>query len=137
MKVEASGVFPQSQQAVWEALMDFDLLGRTLPGVQKLTPVTPEGDAPSRRLVLQPGQVLFERGMTSDFVYVVDEGQIALVRERPGRSEEILRRAGPGEYFGELGPLLRRPRSATARAVSNAVVTRHGARNFKHLANRR
>jgi carbon monoxide dehydrogenase subunit G len=42
MKVEASGVFPQSQQAVWDALMDFDLLGRTLPGVQKLTPVTPE-----------------------------------------------------------------------------------------------
>jgi uncharacterized protein len=42
MKVEESRVFPQSQQAVWDALMDFDLLARTLPGVQKLTPVTPE-----------------------------------------------------------------------------------------------
>lgn len=42
MKVEASNVFPQPQQTVWDALMDFGLLGRTLPGVQKLTPVTPE-----------------------------------------------------------------------------------------------
>jgi carbon monoxide dehydrogenase subunit G len=42
MKVEATGVFPRPQQTVWDALMDFDLLGRTLPGVQKLTPVTPE-----------------------------------------------------------------------------------------------
>jgi putative ABC transport system ATP-binding protein len=103
----------------------------------ELTPATPEGNAPPRRVELKPGQVLFERGMTSDFVYVVDEGRIDLVRGRPDHSEEILRSAGPGEYFGELGPLLRRPRSATARAVSHAVVTRHGARNFKHLVNQR
>jgi carbon monoxide dehydrogenase subunit G len=42
MKVEASSVLPQAQQVVWDALMDFDVLGRTLPGVQKLTPITPE-----------------------------------------------------------------------------------------------
>ena len=40
MKVEASNVFSRPQQAVWDALMDFDLLARTLPGVQKLTPLT-------------------------------------------------------------------------------------------------
>lgn len=42
MKVEASSAFPQPRQKVWDALMDFDLLGRTLPGVQRLSPVSPE-----------------------------------------------------------------------------------------------
>jgi putative ABC transport system ATP-binding protein len=75
--------------------------------------------------------VLFEHGMTSDFVYVVEEGEVVLVRERSDRSEETLRAAGPGEYFGELGPLLRRPRSATARALTNAVVTGYNPQSFK------
>jgi carbon monoxide dehydrogenase subunit G len=42
MKVQASSTFSQPRQTVWDALMDFDLLGRTLPGVQRMTPVTPE-----------------------------------------------------------------------------------------------
>jgi len=42
MKVTGSSTFSQHRQVVWDALMDFDVLGRTLPGVQRMTPVTPE-----------------------------------------------------------------------------------------------
>jgi putative ABC transport system ATP-binding protein len=98
--------------------------------VIELTPTTADARPPSR-VVLEPGEVLFERGTTSDSVYVVEEGQIALVQERPGRSAETLRLAGPGEYFGELGPLLRRPRSATARALTDTVVTGYSPQDFK------
>ncbi len=42
MKVAASNTFSQPRQKVWDALMDFELLGRTLPGVQRMTPVTPD-----------------------------------------------------------------------------------------------
>lgn len=42
MKVEASNVFPQPRQLVWDKLMDFEVLGRTLPGVERMTPITPE-----------------------------------------------------------------------------------------------
>jgi putative ABC transport system ATP-binding protein len=101
--------------------------------VVELTPATADAQPPSR-VVLEPGEVLFERGTTSDSVYVVEEGQIALVRERPGRSAETLRLAGPGEYFGELGPLLRRPRSATARALTDTVVTGYSPQDFKQAA---
>jgi putative ABC transport system ATP-binding protein len=87
-----------------------------------------------RRRVLKPGQVLFEHGAQSDFVYVVDEGEIALVRERPDHSEEVVRLVGPAEYFGELGPLLRLPRSATARALTAAVVTGYSPQDFKRFA---
>jgi putative ABC transport system ATP-binding protein len=94
-------------------------------------------DQPSRCFVLEPGEIVFEHGSTSDLVYVVNEGQVALVREQPDRSEETLRSAGPGEYFGELGPLLRRPRSATARAVTRTVVTGYNPQEFKQLAHQR
>jgi hypothetical protein len=67
--------------------------------------------------------MLFEHGSQSDFVYVVDEGEIAVVRERPDHSEEVIRTVGRGGYFGELGPILRLPRSATARAVTRSRVT--------------
>lgn len=42
MKVEASKSFALPRQKVWDALMDFELLGRTLPGVQRMTPVSDE-----------------------------------------------------------------------------------------------
>jgi putative ABC transport system ATP-binding protein len=106
---------------------------RLIPLADRIIELTPaaDDDQPARRFVLEPGEVVFEHGSTSDLVYVVNEGQVALVREQPDRTEETLRSAGPGEYFGELGPLLRRPRSATARALTNAVVTGYNPQSFK------
>lgn len=42
MKVEASAVYAQPRDVVWSKLMDFDVLGRSLPGIQEMTPLTPE-----------------------------------------------------------------------------------------------
>jgi putative ABC transport system ATP-binding protein len=100
----------------------------------ELVPTTAPAKQPQRRRVLEPGQMLFEHGDQSDLVYVVDEGEIALVRERPDHSEEVIRSVGPGGYFGELGPLLRLPRSATARAVPTTVVTGYSPQDFKRFA---
>jgi putative ABC transport system ATP-binding protein len=98
-----------------------------------LTPKAAAGAEPPSRLHLDPGKVLFTIGSTSDFVYVVQEGVIELVRPRPDGTEETVHLAGPGEYFGELGPLLGLPRSATARARTASVVTGYGPRDFKRL----
>jgi putative ABC transport system ATP-binding protein len=98
-----------------------------------LAPKVPSGEEPPAGLHLEPGQILFTIGSKSDFVYIVDEGEIELVRPRPDHTEETVHIAGPGEYFGELGPLLGLPRSATARARMPSVVTGYGARDFKRL----
>jgi putative ABC transport system ATP-binding protein len=98
-----------------------------------LAPKPPAAEEPPSGLRLEPGQVLFTIGSPSDFVYMVNEGQIELVRSRPDGTEEVVHRSGPGEYFGELGPLLGLPRSATARARTAVVVTGYGARDFKRL----
>ena len=107
------------------------LADRTIELLPKGTPIA--GQPPSR-LALEQGQVLFEQGVPSDFVYLVDEGEIELLRDRADKTKETVRVVGPGGYFGELGPLLGLPRSASARARTAAVVTGHSPREFKRLA---
>jgi putative ABC transport system ATP-binding protein len=82
-------------------------------------------------VALRSGQILFEQGSDGDLVYIVEEGTIELVRARPDGAEDILARRGPGTYFGELAPLFGIKRSASARAVTAAVVTGYGMRDFR------
>jgi putative ABC transport system ATP-binding protein len=54
---------------------------------------------------------------------VVEDGEISLLRERADGSEELVQSMRPGQYFGELAPLFGIRRTASARAVMDAVVT--------------
>jgi putative ABC transport system ATP-binding protein len=100
----------------------------------ELVPTAVPTNLASRRRELEAGEVLFEHGSPSDLVYVVDEGEIALVRERPDHSEVVIRTVRSGGYFGELGPMLRLPRSATASAVTRTRVTGYNPHDFKGIA---
>ena len=42
MEITQSQVLPYPREDVWEKLMDFDVLGRTLPGVESLEPIDAE-----------------------------------------------------------------------------------------------
>jgi putative ABC transport system ATP-binding protein len=106
------------------------LADRTIELVPKGTPAA----KPPQRLPLEAGQMLFKQGSPSDFIYVVDEGEIELQREGVDYLLHTIRVVGPGNYFGELGPLLGLPRSASARARTAAIVTGHSPRDFKRLS---
>ena len=82
---------------------------------------------------LQAGQILFDQGTMGDSIYLVSGGQIELVRELASGGEEVLKVAGPGDYFGEMGPLFALPRSATARARSDATVVGYTVQGFREL----
>jgi putative ABC transport system ATP-binding protein len=97
---------------------------RMVPLADKIIGLSPrpEERGSVTEVELAPGQALFEQGDRSDFVYVVESGEIELVRERADGGEELLARHGPGEYFGELGPMFGIRRSATARATTPSNV---------------
>ncbi len=76
----------------------------------------PRERATATEVRLDPGEVLFHQGDPSELVYVIEEGEVELVRLLANGSEELLARHGPGRYFGELGPMFGIRRSATARA---------------------
>jgi putative ABC transport system ATP-binding protein len=88
---------------------------------------------PPQRFQHEPGQVVFEQGAPSDLVYIVEDGQVEIVRQRTDGTEEPVALLGPGRYFGELGPLFGLRRSATARAVEHAVVTGYTPRDFRDM----
>ena len=56
---------------------------------------------------------------------------IRLYRELTGGAEEPLEVLGPERYFGELAPLLRLPRSASAAAFGATTVTSYTLRRFR------
>ena len=84
-------------------------------------------------MTLQPGERLFGQGDASDLVYIVRSGLIEIFRETADGGEEELTLIGPGGYFGELGPMLNLPRSASARAREATVLTGCSVQQFRSL----
>jgi putative ABC transport system ATP-binding protein len=93
-----------------------------------LSPLHAEQNHPRLTVTLEPGQVLFKENEVSDRIWVVDEGQIEIVR---AGVDGPLARVDPGTYFGELGPLFGIKRTAAARAVVPTTVTGYGVREFR------
>jgi putative ABC transport system ATP-binding protein len=89
------------------------------------------GAPPSRSVALVPGQLLFAQGAASDLVYVVADGEIEVFREGADGSDRVVAAFGPGQYFGELGPLAGLPRTASARARSATTLTGYSAQEFR------
>jgi len=84
--------------------------------VIELVPKFVDAGRGPEELHLDAGEVLFEQGDRGDLVYVVEAGEIEIFQLRADGDEELLRVIGPGNYFGELGPMLGLPRSASSRA---------------------
>lgn len=59
------------------------------------------------------GAVIFEEGDPGSRLYVIQSGQVRIVKRTGGRAV-TLARLGAGEFFGEMALLDRQPRSATA-----------------------
>ena len=81
-------------------------------------------------VTLAAGELLFAQGDRSDFVYMVDAGSIELHRVQEDSSDEVIGVIGAGQYFGELGPLLGTPRSASARATADTRLTGYPIHEF-------
>jgi putative ABC transport system ATP-binding protein len=80
---------------------------------------------------LEPGKVLFHQGDPSDLIYVLESGRVELYRELADGGEELLLNVEPGGYFGELGPMMDLPRSASARATLPSMLAGYGPAQFR------
>jgi putative ABC transport system ATP-binding protein len=103
----------------------------------ELSPRHLEGVPARGEVQLAPGEILFRQGDLSDLVYVVDQGDVELVRALADGGEEVLSRYGRGEYFGELGPMFRLRRSATARAIGPCRVSGLPVSDFRRQLQQR
>lgn len=74
------------------------------------------GDS-SRHVALEPGEVLFEEGDTSQSMYLVEEGALAIVIQGPDGAPINVRVTTRGDVIGEIGWMLGTRRTATVRAA--------------------
>jgi len=91
---------------------------RAVPMFIPLTPATVEGLA--RKLVRVParaGEVVLTEGAESDRFFIIESGVVEVTHDGA-----VLRREGPGEFFGEIGLLRDVPRTATVTAVEDTVL---------------
>ena len=99
--------------------------------VVELAPALVSTNRPPETVHLIAGEVLFEQCTMGDLIYVVSEGEFDIVRELADGGEELVKVAGPGDYFGEIGVLFHMPRSATVRARTDATAVGYTAQGFR------
>jgi putative ABC transport system ATP-binding protein len=107
---------------------------RLVPIADQVVTMGPEvssADGPPQSVSYAAGEVIFAQGDRSDLVYVIESGSVEIFRPRPDGGEQRLAVLPEGQYFGELGPLLGFPRSASARAQSDVALTAYGPRDFR------
>jgi putative ABC transport system ATP-binding protein len=101
--------------------------------VVEMTPHLPAAQREPREVMLGVGQFLFRQRDPSDLVYTVQSGEIEIVRDKRDGAEEHVTVIGAGGYFGELGPMLNLPRSASARALRPMVVVGRSVQQFRTM----
>jgi CRP-like cAMP-binding protein len=120
-----------------DLISDSDLLGSELGHVvqqrfvraalatalPRLKPAQVAGAAPEAQVRhLEGGEVVFRQGDAAGGLYIVLAGHVDVLHQAEAGVETALNRLGPGEAFGEIGILQRRPRTATVRAAPGELV---------------
>lgn len=107
---------------------------RLVPIADQVVTMGPEvtsAEGPPQSVSYVAGEVIFQQGDHADLVYVIDSGSVEIFRPGPDGVEQHLATLPPGQYFGELGPILGFPRSASARAETDTTLTAYGPREFR------
>ena len=73
------------------------------------------------------------QGDPADMFYIITLGHAEVLNHRPGGEDLVLGQLGTGEWFGEMGLILGRPRTATVRATSDVEVMGLDRKNFQEL----
>jgi CRP-like cAMP-binding protein/cytochrome P450 len=81
-----------------------------------------------------PGEIIIRQDDPAETFYILTSGRAEVIRRYLGGSETTIDWREPGEYFGEIGLLHDRPRTATVRAgVSGAEVLVLGRAAFMNM----
>lgn len=81
---------------------------------------------------VRAGEVVFDEGDAGDVLFVIQSGQIELVRQGPD-GPRLVSRYGPGEFFGEMSVLLGRPRTTRAVAATDSRLLQLDASTFETM----
>lgn len=73
-------------------------------------------------LMFAPGETILKEGEPGDRFYIVTKGRAEVALKRPGGSDVVVMRPGPGDYFGEVELMRGGHNIATIHALADAPV---------------
>ena len=79
------------------------------------------------------GDIIFRKGDKSDAAYLITQGQVEILEMRRDGVSEALAVLNRGEYFGEMGAIDDKPRSATAKAKGPVACMSVGREEFMDM----
>ncbi len=81
-----------------------------------------EKNLPDRRVILKKGGILFHQGDSSEYLYLVRQGCIVMIKESPFGNPFITERLLVNEFLGSFAIMGEFPYPTTAQAESPSVV---------------
>ncbi len=81
--------------------------------------------------IVEAGEEVVRQGTRGDCLFVLTDGELAVVRCLPGDEEQVLSTAKPEMVLGEVAALGQGVRSATLRATKRSVLHEIGLRAFE------
>lgn len=79
------------------------------------------------------GDVIVRQGEIGDHFYIIESGQVEIIRENPGEPPKSLGIRGAGTSFGEIALLKDAPRTATVRCLTPVDVLKFARHDFLTL----
>ncbi len=81
----------------------------------------------------QQGSYVFKEGDIADYFYVIEEGNVEIVKKNPDNTETVVAILKEGDSFGEMGLMQKAPRSASVRCVTPVGLLKISREDFKAL----
>jgi EAL domain-containing protein (putative c-di-GMP-specific phosphodiesterase class I) len=66
-----------------------------------------------------PGDIIMKQGDEGDCAYIIEEGEVEIIVEKPDGSEQIVGKRGPGTIIGEMAIVDNASRTATVKATKD------------------
>lgn len=83
----------------------------------------------------QPGDYIFKEGDPSNNFYIIESGEVEVVRKSPEEGVELkIAILGAGDFFGEMALLEDRNRKSSIRARTNVELTVMGKKVFQQIS---
>lgn len=79
-------------------------------------------DSALAKVTYQSGDIIFMEGDVGDATYLVQSGNVELIKRGSDGLFDTIATIGPGQVFGEVALLTDRPRAAGARAATDCLL---------------
>ncbi len=83
-------------------------------------------------LSFQPGHIFFRAGDSGELAYLIQQGEVELLRGTQGNFQQVAR-FGPKDVFGDMSLIEERPRGLTARAITAGSARSMSRPEFERL----